>query len=88
MRKKWYATQPKAMESLRFHIDRCFTYIDFPSEEWIKIRTSNVLEREFRQVRRRLKGFDSSFHDEALAERYANTIFSNLNSTYPRGLTH
>jgi transposase-like protein len=86
--KKWYMTQPKAMESLRFHVDRCFTYLDFPPEEWVKIRTSNVLEREFREVRRRLKVMDSTFHDEASAKRYANTIFSNLNGAYPRGLTH
>lgn len=86
--KKWYATQPRAMESLRFHVDKCFTYLDFPPGEWTKIRTSNVLEREFREVRRRLKAFDSSFHDNASAERYANTIFTNLNSTYPRVLTH
>jgi putative transposase len=85
--KKWYATQPRAMESLRFHIDKCFTYLGFPPAEWVKIRTSNVLEREFREVRRRLKAFDSSFHDEASAERYATTIFNNLNGTYPR-LTH
>jgi putative transposase len=86
--KKWYMTQPKAMESLRFHIDRCFTYLDFPPGEWVKIRTSNVLEREFREVRRRLKVMDSTFHDEASAQRYATTIFNNLNGTYPRVLTH
>jgi putative transposase len=86
--KKWYATQPRAMESLRFHIEKCFTYLEFPSGEWTKIRTSNVLEREFREVRRRLKVMDSSFHDQASAERYATTIFNNLNATYPRVLTH
>lgn len=86
--KKWYATQPRAMESLRFHVDKCFTYLDFPPEQWSKIRTSNVLEREFREVRRRLNVMDSSFHDQASAERYATTIFNNLNSTYPRVLTH
>lgn len=86
--KKWYATQPRAMESLRFHVDKCFTYLDFPPEVWTKIRTSNVLEREFREVRRRLKVMDSTFHDQASAERYATTIFNNLNGTYPRVLTH
>jgi putative transposase len=86
--KKWYVTEPKAMESLRFHVDKCFTYLDFPPTEWTKIRTSNVLEREFREVRRRLKVMDSSFHDSDSATRYANTIFTNLNSTYPRVLTH
>ena len=84
--KQWYVTLPAAMESLRFHFERTLAYLDFPESEWKKLRTSNVLEREFREVRRRLKGFDSSFHDQASAERYGNTIFSNLNGAYPRGL--
>lgn len=85
--KQWYVTLPKAMDSLRFHFERTLTYLEFPEEQWSKLRTSNVLEREFREVRRRLKGFDSSFHDQASAERYGNTIFTNLNATYPLRVT-
>lgn len=83
--KQWYVTLPAAMESLRFHFERTLTYLDFPKDRWHTLRTSNALEREFREVRRRLKGFDSSFHDQASAERYGNTIFSTLNNCYPRG---
>lgn len=81
--KKWYMTEPKAMESLRFNIEYCFTYFSFPKDLWSKVRTTNILEREFREVRRRMKTFDSTFQNEQSANRYANSLFTYLNSNYP-----
>ena len=81
--KRWYIVEPKAMESLRFHLELCFTYFDFPQEDWKKIRTSNLLEREFREVRRRMKVFDNTFQSQESGNRYANSIFNYLNETYP-----
>jgi putative transposase len=81
--KKWYMTEPKAMESLRFNIEYCFTYFSFPKDLWSKIRTTNILEREFREVRRRMKVFDNTFQNEDSTNRYANSIFTYLNNNYP-----
>lgn len=81
--KKWYMTERNAMESLRFNIEYCFTYFSFPKELWTKVRTTNLLEREFKEVRRRMKAFDNTFQSEASANRYANSIFAYLNSNYP-----
>lgn len=81
--KKWYVVEPKATESLRHNIEYCFTYLQFDKSIWSKIRTTNILEREFREVRRRMKGFDNTFQNEESANRYANTIFTNLNNNYP-----
>lgn len=81
--KKWYVMEEKAINSFKFNIEECFTYLDFPKEIWSKIRTTNILEREFREVRRRVKVFDSSFDSQESCERYANTTFTNLNNFYP-----
>lgn len=81
--KRWYLIEPKAMESLRFNLEDCFTYLRFPKEVWHKIRTTNILEREFRELRRRLKVFDNTFQSEQSANRYANTIINYLNQNYP-----
>lgn len=81
--KKWYMAEPTAMESLRFNIEYCFTYFSFPKDLWSKVRTSNLLEREFREVRRRMNVFDNTFQNEGSANRYANSIFNYLNSNYP-----
>lgn len=81
--KKWYVMEEKAINSFKFNIEDCFTYLQFSKEIWSKIRTTNILEREFREVRRRIKVFDNSFNDPASCERYANSIFTNLNKYYP-----
>lgn len=81
--KHWYLIEPKAMTALRFNLEYCFTYLDFPEEVWHKIRTTNILEREFRELRRRMKVFDSTFQNEESADRYANTIINYLNQNYP-----
>lgn len=81
--KRWYLIEPKAMAALRFNLDYCFTYLDFPEEVWRKIRTTNILEREFRELRRRMKVFDNTFQNEESANRYANTIINYLNQNYP-----
>lgn len=81
--KKWYMVEPKAMESLRFNIGDCFTYFEFPREIWRRIRTTNILEREFREVRRRMKVFDNTFQNPESANRYTNSIFDYLNCNYP-----
>lgn len=81
--KKWYQIEPTAVETLRRNFEDCLTYFQFPKEKWHQIRTNNILEREFREVRRRIKVFDNSFNSQKSTENYANTIFSDLNQTYP-----
>lgn len=81
--KRWYMTESKAMEALRFNVEDCFTYFTFPKHLWSKVRTTNILEREFREVRRRMKVFDNTFQNEQSATRYANSLFTYLNGNYP-----
>ena len=81
--KKWYQVEPTAIETFRRDFEDCLTYFQFSKEKWHQIRTTNILEREFREVRRRIKVFDNNFNSQISTENYANTIFSNLNQTYP-----
>lgn len=36
-------------------VEKTLTYMDFPSEHWLKIRTNNVIERLNRKIRRRTR---------------------------------
>jgi putative transposase len=81
--KRWYLKEPKACASLKHHFKYTLTYLELPPEIGYKYRTTNILERELREVRRRIKVFDSSFQDTGSMRRYANSIFNNLNQTYP-----
>jgi len=44
---------PTATEVLVRHLEECLTFYRFPERHWKHIRTSNVLERAFKEVRRR-----------------------------------
>lgn len=46
---------PEAAKKVEEGIEETLTYMAFPSEHWIKIRTNNVLERLNREVRRRTR---------------------------------
>jgi len=46
---------PSAVECLHRDLEACWTYYRFPVSDWKRIRTTNVLERSFREVRRRVR---------------------------------
>ena len=81
--KKWYIREETAMNSLKHNFEYCLTYYQFPKEDWSKIRTTNIIEREFREVRRRTKVNDHSFNDFESQRRYHEGIFQYLNANYP-----
>mgnify|MGYP003586073922 CR=1 FL=1 len=81
--KKWYTKEAKAIASLRHNFEYCLTYFQYPKDIWKKIRSTNVLEREFREVRRRTKVNDHSFNSFVSANMYHEGIFQYLNSNYP-----
>jgi len=78
--KHWYVKEEKAVKSLAFNFEFTLTYLNFPQDQWSKLRTTNILEREFREVRRRIKVFDHSFNDTKSLTNYANSIFDYLRS--------
>lgn len=53
--KKQYAKKfPSAISIFETDLDQCLTYYIFPRNHWLKIRTSNKLERLNLEIRRRL----------------------------------
>lgn len=80
--KQWYASEKSAMESLRFHFEDTVCYMDFPKEEWSKLRTSNLVERLFREVRRRIKVMDNSFDSTESFSNYGATTLGRLQEVY------
>lgn len=81
--RRWYLSEPTAVEVLKHNLQSTLTYYMFEKDEWRKVRTNNILEREFRELRRRINVMDSSFNDRDSASRYAASTFSYLNQNYP-----
>jgi putative transposase len=54
-RQGWQKSAPSAVECLERNIDACLTFFNFPPEEWISLRTTNIIERLNKEFRRRTK---------------------------------
>jgi len=52
---KWEPELPSAVKCLEKSLDSCLTYLNFPEEEWICLRTTNVIERVNKEFKRRTK---------------------------------
>ncbi len=78
---RWQVEEERAVRCLEKDFYHCLHYYSFPREMWKKIRTTNILEREFREVRRRTRpmGFFPT-------EDSANRIFYGVtNGAYRNG---
>jgi putative transposase len=53
--KRWQKDIPSAVKCLQNSLDNCLTFFDFPEEEWISLRTTNVIERLNKEFKRRTK---------------------------------
>jgi len=79
--KKWRAIAPKAVRCIEKDIDELLNFYDCPPEIWIKVRTTNVIERAFREVRRRTKPMSCFNHDQSI-ERIVYAVLSHLNKQW------
>jgi putative transposase len=52
---KWNPIFPSAVKCLQNSLDSCLTFFSFPEEEWISLRTTNVIERLNKEFKRRTK---------------------------------
>ena len=54
-KKKWEREIPSAVKSLENSLESCLTFFSFPQEEWISLRTTNIIERLNKEFKRRTK---------------------------------
>jgi len=52
---KWEKDCPSAVKCLGKSINSCLTFMKFPKEEWLSLRTTNVIERLNKEFKRRTK---------------------------------
>lgn len=54
-KQRWEKELPSAVKCLENSLDACLTFFNFPEEEWISLRTSNIIERLNKEFKRRTK---------------------------------
>jgi putative transposase len=52
---RWENRLSSAVACLEKSLDACLTFFNFPEEEWISLRTSNIIERLNKEFKRRTK---------------------------------
>lgn len=61
---KYQKVYPTAVACLQRDLDACLTFYSFPKEHWKTIRTNNVSERLFEEVKRRSHKMGAAFRNE------------------------
>ena len=54
-RQRWQRDLPSAVKCLENALESCLTFFICPEEEWISLRTTNIIERLNKEFKRRTK---------------------------------
>jgi putative transposase len=82
-RTQWQEREPKAVACLHADIDPLLAHFVVPLPDRIKVRTTNPIERAFREVRRRTRPM-SCFNNPASIDRIIFAVFARLNSNWEK----
>ena len=80
-RDKWQAEYPKAVSCLEKEMEEMLTFLDCPVLHRVKIRTTNAIERAFREVRRRTRTM-SCFSNARSVDRIIYGVMNHLNKSW------
>ena len=61
---KYQPHYPSAIACLERDWADCLTFYDYPEQHWVNIRTSNIIERMFEEVKKRSKKMAAAFRNE------------------------
>lgn len=78
---QWRNIEPKAVKCLEADMDEMLSFLSRPKTHWSKIRTTNAIERAFREVRRRTRPM-SCFQNSASVDRIIYGVISRLNKAW------
>jgi len=76
--RRWRREAPKAVACLERDLDTLLNFLDCPPQHHRAVRTTNAIERCFREVRRRTRPM-TCFNNNASCERIIYAVFSHLN---------
>lgn len=78
---RWRQVAPKAVGCLEQDLEELLPFLDCPQAHWKKVRTTNAIERAFREVRRRTRPM-SCFQNSASVDRIIFGVISHLNNAW------
>ena len=64
-KERWGKELPSAVKCLENSLEACLTFFNFPKEEWISLRTTNIIERLNKEFKRRTKPMEITAGEQA-----------------------
>lgn len=80
---RWRKRRPRAVACVERDLEELLNFFSVPKAHWQKVRTTNVIERAFREVRRRTRPM-SSFTNPDSCDRIVFGVISHLNRSWER----
>jgi putative transposase len=80
-RERWSVLYSQAVNCIEKDLDELLNFMNCPPTHRIKVRTTNVIERSFREVRRRTRSM-SCFTNESSVDRIIYGVMSYLNNSW------
>lgn len=77
----WRKVAPKAVRCLEDDLEELLAFMACPPAHWRKVRTTNAIERAFREVRRRTRPM-SCFQNRESVDRIIYGVISHLNQAW------
>jgi len=79
----WEDLEPQAVACLAADIDDLLVFLELPEAHRAKVRTTNAIERSFREVRRRTNPM-SCFNNPSSIDRVLFAVFAHLNLNWEK----
>jgi putative transposase len=78
---RWHNHAPKAVACVAEDIEQLLAFFDCPQEHWKRVRTTNIIERLFVEVRRRIRKM-CAFTTRSSCERILYAVFKRMNDQW------
>ena len=82
-KRRWQWQAPKAVACLERDLEELLAFFDCPKVHWKRLRTTNVIERLFVEVRRRIRTM-CAFTTRDSCERILFSVFDRMNQHWTR----
>lgn len=86
-RNRWRHQAPKAVACLEADLEELLAVLDCPKVHWVRLRTTNVIERLFVEVRRRIRTM-CAFTTRSSCERILHSVFDRTNTCWSQKPLH
>jgi putative transposase len=82
-KRRWQKATPNAVACLEADLEELLAFFDCPKAHWKRLRTTNVIERLFVEVRRRIRTM-CAFTTRSSCERILYSVFERTNTHWSR----